>query len=260
MPRTRVSTSLAIAGVFTGASIASGMLAMPVASADTLPNGLTVTCSPDSDIHSTCIVGGCPRVNGDYVVDALHVLFDAGSQEEFEFKCINGQTHRVGSIGLGSPGSMAFGVQACRKKDLEGDWCTPYSHYTYTPPVKAAPPPPPVVTPAPVVVPPPVVVPDPPKVAPTNAVTMNISVSVGSASVDIASSADIPGSCTYSATAPLLPAVNKKFDLAAGGSTSFTTLSPPLFSTYHVVLSCKGQFDGKTVEFGHVEQDVTAAG
>jgi hypothetical protein len=97
-------------------------------------------------------------------------------------------------------------------------------------------------------------------VAPSNAVTMNISVSIGSASVDIASSADIPGTCTYKATAPLLPAVNKSFDLAPNGSTSFTTLSPPLFSTYHVVLSCKGQFDGKSVEFGHIEQDVTAAG
>jgi hypothetical protein len=102
------------------------------------------------------------------------------------------------------------------------------------------------------------VIPDP--VAPTNAVTMNIGVSIGTATVDIASTASIPGSCTYSATAPLLPAVNKKFDLAPNGSTSFTTLSPPLLSTYHVVLSCKGEFNGKTVEFGHVEQDVTATG
>ncbi|WP_319455308.1 MULTISPECIES: hypothetical protein [unclassified Mycobacterium] len=230
---------------------------MPVASADTLPNGLTVTCSPDSDIHATCIIGGCPRVNGDYVVDALHVMTQAGGQREFDFKCINGQTHRHG---FDVYGPTTFGVQACRKKDFEGDWCTPYADYTYTPPVKAAPPPPPPVVVPPPPPPPPVVVPDPPKVAPTNAVTMNISVSIGSASVDIASSADIPGSCTYNATAPLLPSVNKKFDLAPNGSTSFTTLSPPLLATYHVVLSCKGQFDGKTVEFGHVEQDVTAAG
>ena len=36
--------------------------------------------------------------------------------------------------------------------------------------------------------------------------------------------------------------------------------APPLLSTYHVVLSCKGIFDGKSVEFGHVERDVTTAG
>jgi hypothetical protein len=45
----------------------------------------------------------------------------------------------------------------------------------------------------------------------------------------------------------------KSFDLAPNGSMSFSTLAPPL-STYHVVLPCKGVFDGKTVEFGHVEQ------
>jgi hypothetical protein len=95
---------------------------------------------------------------------------------------------------------------------------------------------------------------------PTDAVTMNINVGVGTADVDIASTASIPGTCKYDATAPLLPAVHKTIDLAANGSTSFSTLSPPPFSTYHVVLSCKGQFNGKTVEFGHVEQDVTAAG
>jgi hypothetical protein len=95
---------------------------------------------------------------------------------------------------------------------------------------------------------------------PTDAVTMNINVGFGNADVDIASSASIPGTCHYDATAPLLPGVHKTFDLAANGSTSFSTLSPPPLSTYHVVLSCKGQFNGKTVEFGHVEQDVTAAG
>jgi hypothetical protein len=89
---------------------------------------------------------------------------------------------------------------------------------------------------------------------------MNITVGLGTADVDIANTADISGTCKYDATAPLLPGVHKTFDLAANGSTSFSTLSPPLLSTYHVVLSCKGPWNGKTVEFGHVEQDVTAAG
>jgi hypothetical protein len=121
------------------------------------------------------------------------------------------------------------------------------------------------VSPVPVKAPAPAQAPPPPppvekKVAPTNAVTMNIVISGVNADIDIASTAEIPGTCTYKATAPLLPAVNKTFDLGANGSTSFSTLAPPLLSTYHVVLSCKGTFDGKSVEFGHVEQDVTAAG
>lgn len=189
-------------------------------------------------------------MNGDYVVDAVHIIYN-GQQDEFEFKCISGQTARWG---VQSASQFSIGVQGCRKKDFEGDWCTPYSNYTYNKPAKLAAPPPPVVAP------PPVVVPDPPKIAPTNAVTMNISVSGLTANVNIASTAEIPGTCTYKATAPLLPAVNKTFDLALNGSTSFSTLAPPLLSTYHVVLSCKGQFDGKSVEFGHVEQDVTATG
>jgi hypothetical protein len=122
--------------------------------------------------------------------------------------------------------------------------------------------PPPVKAPAPAPALPPPPPPPPPakKVAPTNAVTMNIVISGINADINIASTAEIPGTCTYKATAPLLPAVNKTFDLGVNGTMGFSTLAPPLLSTYHVVLSCKGQFDGKSVEFGHVEQDVTTAG
>ena len=99
---------------------------------------------------------------------------------------------------------------------------------------------------------------------PKDVVTMNIDVGLGSADVNIANTnADISGSCQYDATNaanPSLFPVHKTFALAANGSTNFTTPSPPPFTTYHVVLSCKGQWNGKTVEFGHVEQDVTAAG
>jgi hypothetical protein len=283
---TRTLPSLVYAIALVGSLFLSGILAMPVASADTLSNGLAVTCTQDSDIHATCIVSGCPRVDGDYVVDAVHAMINGGGQSEDDFKCINGQTARYGVDNNRNP--INIGVQACRKRALSSDACTPYANYTFTPP--AAPKP---VDVAPVICPagstsatvpagqqctpaPPVTCPsDSPvptvpagqtcpaavkKVAPTNAVTMNISVAGLTANVDIASSADIPGSCTYKATAPLLPAVNKSFDLAPNGSTSFTTLAPPLLSTYHVVLSCKGQFDGSSVEFGHVEQDVTATG
>lgn len=284
--RTRTLVSLTYAIALFGGLVLSGLLAMPVASADTLPNGLAVNCTQDSDVHATCIVSGCPRVDGDYVVDAVHAMINGGEQREDDFKCINGQTARYGVDNNRNP--INIGVQACRKRDFSSDACTPYANYTFTPP--AAPKPvdnTPVTCPAgsasptvpagqqctpapPVTCPPDSPVPTVPagqacpaavkKVAPKDAVTMNISVSIPTTTVDIASTADISGKCTYTAKAPLLPGVNKSFDLAPNGSTSFTVLSPPPFSTYHVVLSCKGPFDGSTVEYGHVEQDVTATG
>src|SRR3954470_24882652 len=72
----------------------------PAASADNLSNGLNVTCSAVGDNQLTCVIGGCPRVNGDYVVDALHVM-DNGHQDEYkDWKCINGGTvtHNVAII------------------------------------------------------------------------------------------------------------------------------------------------------------------
>jgi hypothetical protein len=76
--------------------------------------------------------------------------------------------------------------------------------------------------------------------------------------VNVTSTADIAGKCTYAATNPVLPGSNKSFDIGPRGSASFTVLAPPPFSTYHVVVSCSGTFNGNNVEFGHVEEDVSA--
>jgi hypothetical protein len=139
MTRRRVSASLAVAAALVGA----GTLAMPVASADTLPNGFTVGCLPDRDDHVTCIIGGCARVHGDYVVDALHVMFN-GHQTEYDFPCINGATATFGTKGVPN---FTIGIQGCRKKDFEGDWCGPWADYTYRSPKPAEPVPPPVNVP-----------------------------------------------------------------------------------------------------------------
>ena len=118
-----------------------GPPAMPVASADTLPNGLTVTCSPESDYHTACIIGGCPRVVNDYVVDAVHTVYQSGSfkgdQAEDDFKCINGATARWG---VDVAGPFTLNVQACRKVSIGSDMCTPWSSYNYTPPANKPPP------------------------------------------------------------------------------------------------------------------------
>jgi hypothetical protein len=126
--RERVSASLTVAAVLVGVA---GTVALPVASADTLPNGLTVSCQPNLQNNVDCLFGGCPRV-GDYVVDALHVIQDGGGvQIEEPFKCINGSTYLY-AFG-GPPRQFSFGVQACCKVDIGSDKCTPFSRYTYKP-------------------------------------------------------------------------------------------------------------------------------
>jgi hypothetical protein len=137
----RIFASLVVAVALVGGCT----LAMPVASADTLPNGLAVTCVPDNPGHTTCIISGCARVHGDYVIDAVHVMWE-GSQQEFEFKCINGATAKWG---IKIANQFTIAIQGCRKKDFEGDWCGPWSDYTYKPPVAAPQPAPAAPAPAP---------------------------------------------------------------------------------------------------------------
>jgi hypothetical protein len=121
---------------------------------------------------------------------------------------------------------------------------------------KAASAPPPAEQQAP---PPPVEqVPPPEKKPPTNAVKMTIAKSgLTNVNVNVTSTAEIPGSCTYDANEinGLGASVNQAFDLAAKGSKQLSFLAPLPGQTYHVVLSCHGDFNGQDVEFGHQEQN-----
>jgi hypothetical protein len=113
---------------------AAVMLVAPVARATPLSNGLEIGCFVDNPNNRVkCVtLPSCPRVHGDYVVDALHTMIN-GNQEEYPYHCINGQTASwILPIDINT--TFTFGVQACRKKDLKSDWCTPYADYTYTPP------------------------------------------------------------------------------------------------------------------------------
>ncbi|MCT7657299.1 hypothetical protein [Mycobacterium deserti] len=94
-----------------------------------------MNCTKDSEVHVTCVVSGCPRVDGDYVVDKLHYRINGGGQVEPSFKCINGETARVGFDNNNQP--FDLGVQACRHRDLSENPCTPWSNFRYTPPAAA---------------------------------------------------------------------------------------------------------------------------
>jgi hypothetical protein len=110
---------------------------------------------------------------------------------------------------------------------------TPFSGARSVPPLNAAPPTP---------------------VAPHDAVT----VSFGNFSpfsglpVTVTNSAAIAGTCTYD-SAP--GNFHHDFNLAPNGKTTFNITGIPTGTTYHVVVSCTGTFNGQTVEFGHVETD-----
>jgi hypothetical protein len=139
-----------------------------------------------------------------------------------------------------------FGVGFFRVEDTETDFV---AIVLGAPP--AAPQPPPEAP-----KPEPVSVPEPAKVAPTNAVQMSFDRGFATWTANVTSTADIPGNCTCAATNPVLPGVNKSFDIGPKGSASFSVLAPPPLSTYRVVVSCKGTFEGETVEFGRDEQTV----
>lgn len=139
MPRTMemwphvVKRSAAVAALSSLCWTAAALVA-PLANTLPLSNGLDIECFLDNtNSHVKCVtMGGCPRVHGDYVVDALHTMIN-GRQDEYPYHCINGQSVSWG-LNIDPTSTFTFGVQACRKKDLEGDWCTAYSDYTYTPP------------------------------------------------------------------------------------------------------------------------------
>jgi hypothetical protein len=278
---TRASALFACAVALTGSALSLAFVT-PIASADTLSNGLTVTCSPVGPNQLTCVIGGCPRVNGDYVVDALHVMDNGYQFPDDEFKCINGQTvtHNVAVIvsGIG-PGGYTLGFQACRKKDLESDWCGPWANYTWKPPAQPAAPPAPPAPPANVQcsdgssVPAGQTCPVKPAVdtcpdgstvphgqaCPVPVVTNAIKLSFGnpgfgSITATISNSSDLPGKCTYDATG--LADTHRDFNVPAKGSTNLTFNGFNTGTTYHATVSCNDASGKQTQPIGSDSKDV----
>ena len=242
------------------ASLLSGSLAMPVANADDplAPIKSTVNgdrfrtgCSPytysgvlEAAAQSYVRAGsyGVPGGEGGY--DKTKAFLGFGDPQA---AAIN-DAYKGGAGGLiNNCDYTEFGVGFIRADDVEIDTVA----IVFGIPAKAA------VPAAPAPAPAPVPAPAPPKVAPTNAVTVTFDKGF-QWTVNVTSTADIPGTCTYAATNPVLPGSNRNFAIGPRGTASFTVLAPPPFSTYHVVVSCRGTFDGKDVEFGHVERDVSA--
>ena len=94
--------------------------------------------------------------------------------------------------------------------------------------------------------------------APTNAVRVTFDRGFGFWTVNVKNNAGIGGSCTYRATsASGLTGASQDFDITPNGSASFSVPAPAPFTTYNVVTSCTGTYDGKQVEFGRDVQNVS---
>lgn len=97
--------------------------------------------------------------------------------------------------------------------------------------------------------------------APTNTVTMNISGGALTRTVTVNNSGPLGGSCAYNATATsgiFAPPLSRTIDVGPNDQNSIDVPAPPIGSTYRVTLTCTGTYDGKQVQFGQAQQDVSA--
>jgi hypothetical protein len=93
---------------------------------------------------------------------------------------------------------------------------------------------------------------------PTDAVRMVIARGVTDVTVQVSSTANIAGQCTFNAEEVNglgLP-VTRTLNIAPRGTAELKLPAPVFGQTYHAVLSCRGDFNGQNVEFGRAEQDV----
>lgn len=264
MTRTRAFAPLAIACAAIGVA---GTLAMPVANADTLPNGYSVTCT-SSGSDAICNFTGCPRVKGDEAGDVLHVRTPGSEQYEISKDCNNSATYNVGNI---SADGITISVQGCRKHPLGSDDCGAWSDYKYVPPAAAAPAaPPPAPAPKPIrctgtgqVIPAdqscpaaPAAAPAPPK----DAIQVNEN-QAGQVSFDVHNTSSIDVQCSYKAQETRgvdVPAtVTQSTSVPAGGTATFGPFPNPVLATYAVEISCSGTFQGQPYSFNPFQTNVS---
>lgn len=281
---------LAAGGCLFGIVIAVPSMA-PTASADQLPNGYNVTCTPRGANQADCDVSGCPQVRPGEAADTIHVNYNAQPGNEVSFPCNNTGDMTREFLGETVDNSLGFDffIQGCRKHALSSDDCGAVSHYHYTPPPKAAPPAPannaapPVNCPAGSVtatVPagqqcqaaPPVSCPagsESPTVPagqqcqaappPKDAVTLTFQKEGLQIQAIIVNNSTVAGQCQYQAvnTNGIIPERTDNFPIGAKATVTRTYPAPPPLAQFHATVTCTGDFNGTTDEFGNTSADVT---
>lgn len=250
----------------------AGTSLLPVANADTLPNGYSVTCT-SSGSDAICNFTGCPRVNGDEAGDVLHVRANGSDQQEISKDCNNAATYNVGNI---SADGITISVQGCRKHRLGSDDCGAWSDYKYTPPaISAAPAAPPAAPPAPAPnadrpvrctgggyeLPPgsdcsKTPNPNPPAAPVTNAIQLSFGPPrFGSITATVSNSSALTATCSYHST-PIDPGI-PNFTVGPHASTDVPIKGFNTGTSYHVTVSCHDASGKQTQEIGHAETNVT---
>jgi hypothetical protein len=283
-PKPRRFAIVAAAACLFGIVIATPLMA-PTANADTLPNGYSVTCTPNGTL-AICNITGCPRVYADEAGDVVHVRTPGNSQHELTKGCNNTATDTFGNI---PAGGLTISVQGCRKNfGPVSDDCGAWSDYKYTPPAAAnAPPAAPNAPPAngqkPVrctggpnsgqilpagssccpagsvsatvpagqqcqAAPP-----------PTNTVTFNFQKNGLQINAIIVNKSTVAGTCHYHAvnTNGIIPDRTDDFPIGANATVTRTYPAPPPLAKFHATVTCTGDFNGKSDQFGNTSADVT---
>jgi hypothetical protein len=264
--------------------------AAPKAAADSLPNGYSVTCTPNG-AQLICNISGCPRVHADEAGDVVHVRINGGTQDELSKGC-NSATTTTYDGGAQRPQTIS--IQGCRKHSPASDDCGAWSDYHYNPPAPAAQPGPanagqlPVrctgagpdsgktlppgstcaaaAPPAPAKCPDgsklPTALPGQPCSAPTNAIQLVLERNGLNAHVAVINLYPKPVHCTYAATKTKgvgPQEVDRSLDIGAGPGTDGQIndmLWPPPLTSYNIVVTCTGPYDGKTVTLGQLNRTV----
>jgi len=242
----------------------------PTARADALPNGYNVTCTPNGN-NAVCDISGCPRVKGDEAGDVVHTMFNDGDQQELSKACNNTATTTLSNV---PSGGMTLSVQGCRKHFPGTDDCGAWSDYKYTPPAApaAANNSAPAADQKPVLctggpdagqtLPPgsscpaaPVAAPAPP---PTNAVTLNFQKDGFQINAIITNNSAVSGQCQYDAvnTNGIIPERTDSFPIGANATVTRTYPAPPPLAQFHATVTCTGDFNGTSDEFGNASADV----
>lgn len=262
----------------------------PTANADQLPNGYSVTCTPNGQHEPVCSVSGCPRVHGDEAGDVIHVNGKGFfMQPELSKGCNNTATFPINATTT----PITFSIQGCRKHFPGTDDCGSWSDYTYVPPAAAPAPaaapdklpvrctggpdagktlPPGSTCPAAPVQAAPVKCPAGSVTdtvpagqqcsAPTNAATLNITRNGLNAHAAITNNSSLPAKCTYTATKSGIgfgpQEVDRSVDVGAGSTATITDmLWPPPGTSYNAVVKCTVTYNGKQTTIGQPSQNVS---
>jgi hypothetical protein len=279
----------ALAGLLTalvGASLLSGSVALPIAHADDPLAPIRGAVNGDRS-RTACPAFTYSRVLEDAAQASARRQVRAGFQppayngkttdfsgvDDPQAAAINDAYKRGAGAVISDCSYTEFGVGFLREdQDLAGSSFDVVTIFFGTPATAKAPP----STPSPTLVPTPASRQCPagsstPTVGafetcappPTDSVTLAVSAAGrGKIDVKMTNSADLDASCAYTAEPKsnpfgILPTINKTVAVKAKGTATLNENSPLPGSTYHLTVSCTGSFDGKNVDLGHPEQDVS---